>query len=55
MFSFSRQIDKAGRLVIPKDLRRMLGLRPGDAVELHYEDGGIFLRPIPKNEHQAVR
>ena len=56
MFSFTRQIDRAGRLVIPKDLRRVLGIRPGDEVVLHYEDGGIFLRPLTKEEtkHQAV-
>lgn len=56
MFSFTRQIDRAGRLVIPKDLRRVLGIRPGDEVVLHYEEGGIFLRPLTKEEtkHQAV-
>jgi AbrB family looped-hinge helix DNA binding protein len=33
-------IDKAGRLVIPKSLRDMLGLRPGP-VEVHADGTGI--------------
>lgn len=49
-------IDKAGRVVIPKPLRKELQLEPGDALEL--ESGGeqITLRPargtgpVP-NEH----
>jgi AbrB family looped-hinge helix DNA binding protein len=38
-------IDKAGRVVIPKPLRKQLQLEPGDALEL--ESGGeqITLRP----------
>ncbi|MGA7567942.1 MAG: AbrB/MazE/SpoVT family DNA-binding domain-containing protein [Terriglobales bacterium] len=49
-------IDKAGRVVIPKPLRKELHLEPGDALEL--ESGGeqITLRPARgmgplQNEH----
>jgi AbrB family looped-hinge helix DNA binding protein len=49
-------IDKAGRVVIPKPLRKQLQLEPGDALEL--ESGGeqITLRPARgagplQNEH----
>jgi len=49
-------IDKAGRVVIPKPLRKELQLEPGDALEL--ESGGeqITLRPARgvgplQNEH----
>jgi AbrB family looped-hinge helix DNA binding protein len=49
-------IDKAGRVVIPKPLRKQLQLEPGDALEL--ESGGeqITLRPARgvgplRNEH----
>jgi AbrB family looped-hinge helix DNA binding protein len=49
-------IDKAGRVVIPKPLRKELQLEPGDALEL--ESGGeqITLRPARgtgplRNEH----
>jgi len=36
-------IDKAGRLVIPKDLRRLTGLEPGAAVELSLDGAGLRL------------
>src|ERR1039458_6860463 len=49
-------MDKAGRVVIPKPLRKQLQLEPGDALEL--ESGGeqITLRPARgagplRNEH----
>ena len=38
-------IDKAGRLVIPKQLRERLGLRPG-VVEVHADGTGIRVEPI---------
>jgi AbrB family looped-hinge helix DNA binding protein len=38
-------IDKAGRLVIPKALRDMLGLRPGE-VEVHADGTGIRVEPL---------
>ena len=38
-------IDKAGRLVIPKQLREHLGLRPGE-VEIHAEGAGLRYEPI---------
>jgi AbrB family looped-hinge helix DNA binding protein len=38
-------IDKAGRLVIPKSLREMLGLRPGE-VEVHADGTGIRVEPL---------
>jgi AbrB family looped-hinge helix DNA binding protein len=38
-------IDKTGRLVIPKALRDMLGLRPGE-VEVHADGTGIRVEPL---------
>jgi AbrB family looped-hinge helix DNA binding protein len=37
-------IDKAGRLVIPKDLRRLTGLEPGATVEITREGAGLLLQ-----------
>ena len=38
-------IDKAGRLVIPKQLRDQLGLRPG-AVEVSAHGAGLRVEPL---------
>ncbi len=38
-------IDKAGRLVIPKALRDMLGLVPGE-VEVTAEGAGLHIEPL---------
>jgi len=38
-------IDGAGRLVIPRELRRAAGLEPGMALELRVEDGAVVIEP----------
>ena len=38
-------IDKAGRLVIPKQLRDHVGLRPGE-VEITADGAGLRIRPL---------
>ena len=39
-------IDKAGRVVIPKRLRKELHLEPGDALEMESAGERITLRPV---------
>jgi AbrB family looped-hinge helix DNA binding protein len=44
-------IDAAGRLVIPKPVRREAGLKPGMAVEVEWRDGHIEIEPaLPRVE-----
>lgn len=40
-------IDSAGRLVIPKEIRREVHLKPGDRLEVRCRDGRIELEPAP--------
>lgn len=39
-------IDAGGRIVIPKSLRRRLGLEAGSEVEIIERDGAVELRPV---------
>lgn len=39
-------IDKFGRIVIPKAIRRKLGLEPGTKLRLEVEDREIVLQPV---------
>lgn len=38
-------IDAAGRVVIPKSIREIAGLRPGTPLEIAYRDGKIEIEP----------
>ena len=41
-----RRIDDLGRVVVPKEIRRSLGIREGDPLEIFLdEQGGIVLKP----------
>ncbi|MDH4083673.1 MAG: AbrB/MazE/SpoVT family DNA-binding domain-containing protein [Nitrospira sp.] len=40
-------IDSAGRLVIPKELRREAGLQPGNELEIRWRQGLIEIEPAP--------
>lgn len=40
-------IDQAGRLVIPKDIRRESGIKPGMQLEIRWENGVIAITPAP--------
>lgn len=40
-------IDGAGRLVIPSEVRREAGIRPGLPLEVRYRDGHIEIEPAP--------
>ena len=40
-------IDSAGRLVIPKEVRREAGLKPGMPLEVRWHEGRIEIEPAP--------
>lgn len=64
-------IDAAGRLVIPREIRREAGLRPGAPLEVRWRDGHIEIEPqlqpvklvrkgrllvaVPENEVEPLR
>lgn len=39
-----RKIDELGRVVIPKELRRVYGIKEGDAMEIFVDNDEIILR-----------
>jgi len=39
-------IDKAGRIIVPKEVRQRLGLRANAELELVDHPNGILLRPV---------
>jgi len=40
-------MDAAGRLVIPSQVRRQAGLRPGMPLDVRWHDGRIEIAPAP--------
>ena len=46
-FTMKTTIDHAGRLVIPKDIRRESGIKPGMPLEVRWEKGAIAITPAP--------
>ena len=39
-----RKVDREGRIVIPTEIRKVLGIRPNDALEIMIEEDHIVLR-----------
>lgn len=45
-----RRIDDLGRVVIPKEIRRTLRIREGDALEIFTDaQGGVIFKNIPRS------
>ena len=48
-----RKIDDLGRIVIPAEMRRVLGIRVGDELEISLDGDHVEIRPrIPTIVHQ---
>lgn len=43
-------LDRFGRMVLPKSLRDDLGLSQGDQLDVDERDGGVWLRPVRKQD-----
>ncbi|MEX0664960.1 MAG: AbrB/MazE/SpoVT family DNA-binding domain-containing protein [Gaiellaceae bacterium] len=39
----TRRVDSLGRVVLPADLRRALGIREGDVLDVSVQDGSLVL------------
>lgn len=44
-----RRIDDLGRVVIPKEIRRYLSIKEGDAFEIYTFEGGVCFFPYRSN------
>ncbi len=43
-----KRIDELGRIVIPKEIRRNLGIRDGESLEIYVEEDKIYLKKYSK-------
>lgn len=42
----ARRIDQLGRVVVPAELRKILGIRQGDLLDIRVEEGRLVLNKI---------
>ena len=47
-----RRTDDLGRVVIPKEIRRNLGIKEGDALEIFTDDDCVIFKKV-KNQEKA--
>jgi AbrB family looped-hinge helix DNA binding protein len=48
-------VGSKGQIVIPADVRRELGIEPGQRIEVSQKDGHVVLRPLPKDLLASLR
>ena len=48
-------MDRAGRVVIPKEVRCAAGLKPGDAIEVAFREGAVVIEPAGSGMHLEKR
>ncbi|MDQ1382645.1 MAG: AbrB family transcriptional regulator, transcriptional pleiotropic regulator of transition state [Actinomycetota bacterium] len=46
MTGATRRMDQLGRVVVPAEFRRTMGIREGDLLEVTAEDGRVILRKV---------
>jgi AbrB family looped-hinge helix DNA binding protein len=47
-FEMETNLDRFGRVIIPKKVRDKLGLRPGAVLEVQQQGGDVLLKPVPE-------
>ena len=51
----THRVGAKGQVVIPKEMRDSIGLRPGDRVEFELEGGSVRVRPpAPTGTHKGM-
>lgn len=48
--SVTREIDELGRVVIPSDFRKELGMKSGEKVEIYTDGGRVILKRVVKTD-----
>jgi AbrB family looped-hinge helix DNA binding protein len=48
-------VGTKGQVVIPAEIRRAVGLEPGQKVQVVVEDGQVVLKPLPRDLIAALR
>ena len=48
------QITPKGQILVPKNLRQKLGLKPGGKVHMAEDDGRLILTPVPSDPIEAA-
>ena len=43
------KLDGNYRTTVPREVRKLLGLKPGDGVEWVFEDGKVIVRKVRKD------
>ncbi len=49
------KLSSKNQIVIPREAREKLGLRPGDRLAVSIADGHILLEPAPRDLSRALR
>ena len=50
IYGMKLKIDKAGRIVVPKQMRERLGFRPDSELEVVEQTGGMFIKRLDERQ-----
>jgi AbrB family looped-hinge helix DNA binding protein len=54
MNGMNLKIDRAGRIVVPKQIRQRLGLHPNTEIEIVEQADGVLLRPLEQKPSMVI-